>query len=123
MAARPLVCVVDDDESVREALPDFLAINGFDALAFASAEEFLDSGAQGRAHCLLLDIAMPGMSGPELYQELRARGHAIATIFISAVLNEDVQADLMSRGAVVCLTKPFTQAELRMALQMALGAA
>lgn len=123
MSSRLLVAIVDDDESIREAMPDYLSVHGFDALAFASAEEFLNSGTIDRTRCLFLDIALPGMSGPELFAELRIRGHAIATVFISARLNEEIRADLMRRGAILCLSKPFSDRELRIALQMATGAA
>ena len=72
---RPLLSVVDDDESVRESLPDLLREFGFAARAFSSAEEFLTSDCLGQTSCLILDIAMPGMTGPELYQELKRRGN------------------------------------------------
>ena len=71
MAKRPLISVVDDDESVRESLPDLLREFGFDAQAFSSAEEFLGSGLVEQTDCLILDVAMPGRSGPELQQDLR----------------------------------------------------
>ena len=123
VSSRVLVAVVDDDESIREAMPDYLSVHGCDALAFASAEEFLHSGIIDRTRCLFLDIALPGMSGPELFEELRLRGHAIATVFISARMTEDVRADLLRRGALFCLAKPFSDTELRTALRMATGAA
>ena len=121
MAGRLLVGVVDDDESVRESLPELLGLLGFDARAFASAEEFLRCGSLQNTHCLVLDITMPGMSGPELYSELLARGHAIPTIFISAHINENVRSDLMKQGAIACLMKPFNEKELGYALQTAVG--
>ena len=80
---RPLLSVVDDDESVRESLPDLLREFGFAARAFPSAEEFLSSGCVDETSCLILDIAMPGMTGPELHQELKRRGQEIPTIFIT----------------------------------------
>jgi FixJ family two-component response regulator len=123
MAVRLLVAVVDDDESVRESLPDFLAMLGFNSLVFGSAAEFLLSEALSKIRCLILDIAMPRMSGVELYQELLSRGLAMPTIFISAHLNEDVQSDLMKRGAIACLCKPFRENELRAAIRLAVGAA
>ena len=72
---RPLVSVVDDDESVRESLPDLLKEFGFAVRAFSSPEEFLASDCVGQTKCLILDIAMPGMSGPDLQRELKLRGH------------------------------------------------
>jgi FixJ family two-component response regulator len=121
MAVRPIVTVVDDDESVRESLPDLLVALGFDAKAFASAEEFLSSDAVLQTRCLILDVAMPGISGPELHRELLARGHAIATIFITAHIDETVRAGLLRQGAVACLYKPFSDKELRAALHSGLG--
>ena len=84
MVSRPLVSVVDDDESVRESLPDLLREFGFAAEAFASAEEFLASDRIGAIRCLILDIAMPGMSGPDLQRELKRRARAIPIVFITA---------------------------------------
>src|ERR1700756_410655 len=84
MPPQPLVSVVDDDESVRESLPDLLRELGYAAKAFASAEGYLASGCIPETRCLVLDIAMPGMSGPDLHRELILRGHAIPAIFITA---------------------------------------
>jgi FixJ family two-component response regulator len=118
---RALVSVVDDDESVRESLPDLLKELGFAANAFASAHEFLTSGCVVATRCLLLDIAMPGMSGPELQRELTLRGHAIPIIFITARGDETVRQQLLEQGAVECLFKPFSEQQLRAALDAALG--
>jgi len=85
---RPLVAVVDDDESVRESLPDLLGELGFGAGVFASAEEFLASGSVRQTQCLVLDIAMPGMTGLDLQRELQARGHGIPIVFITAQKDE-----------------------------------
>jgi FixJ family two-component response regulator len=122
MAGRPIVTVVDDDESVRESLPDLLAELGFEAKAFTSAEEFLRSDAARYSRCLILDVAMPGLSGPELHRELLAHGRSIPTIFITAHINEDVRDGLMRQGAIAFLYKPFSEEELRAALHLALGA-
>jgi len=119
---RALVSVVDDDESVRESLPDLLRELGFAANAFASAHEFLTSGDVRLTRCLLLDIAMPGMSGPELQQELTVRGHAIPIVFITARADETVRHQLVALGAVECLFKPFNEEQLRAALDAALRA-
>ena len=120
MARRPLVSVVDDDESVRESLPDLLGELGFAAQGFASAEEFLASNSVGVTSCVILDVAMPGMSGPELHLELRRRGHAIPTIFITARADERIRLDLLRQGAVECLFKPFSDRALRAALDAAM---
>jgi FixJ family two-component response regulator len=121
MTNRPLVSVVDDDESVRESLPDLLKEFGYTAKAFSSAEEFLSSGYVEKTRCLITDIAMPGMSGPDLQSELKRREHRIPTIFITAHGLERVRADLMEQGAVACLPKPFSDEALLEALNIGLG--
>ncbi len=118
---RPLVIVVDDDESVRESLPDLLRYCGFDTEAFPSAEAFLDSGAVARADCLLLDVGLPGLSGPDLHQELLRRGHRIPTVFITAQGDQSLGPRLVARGAVACLFKPLRDTVLLDALTAALG--
>ncbi len=85
---RPLVSVVDDDESVRESLPDLLWEFGCAVRAFASAEEFLISDCVAETRCLILDIAMPGMSGPDLQHELKRRRQEIPIVFITAHADE-----------------------------------
>jgi len=107
MDTRSLVSVVDDDESVREALPDLLREFGFVAEAFASAESFLASDAMTETSCLILDVAMPGMSGPELQQELIRRRQHIPIVFITAGGDESVRSRLVAQGAVDCLFKPL----------------
>src|SRR5262245_54705193 len=81
---RSVVVVVDDSDSVRESLPDLLAQVGYEVEAFESAEAFLVSPAMKEASCLVLDVGLPGMSGPELQQELKRRGTAIPIVFITA---------------------------------------
>jgi FixJ family two-component response regulator len=111
-----LISVVDDDVSSRESLPDLLRLFGFAAVTFVSAEEFLASDALAKTRCLLLDVSMPGMSGPQLQSELRRRGSAIPIIFITAHIDQELRADLIARGAVECLFKPFSEQDLRSAL-------
>lgn len=120
---RSLVAVVDDDESVRESLPDLLEEFGFAAQAFSSAEEFLATGDIGQTRCLILDIAMPGMSGPELQRELARRKQRIPIVFITAHEDETVRPHLLAQGAVECLFKPFSEAALLTALNTALRVA
>ena len=121
MTPRPsLVSVVDDDESMREALPDLLRQFGFAAEAFASAEAFLASEFIGETGCLLLDVAMPGMSGPDLQQELNRRLKRIPIVFITAYGDASVLRRLLARGAVRCLVKPFSDAALLDAVGAAL---
>jgi FixJ family two-component response regulator len=119
---RLLVSVVDDDESVRESLPDLLKELGFAARAFSSAEEFLKSDTILRTECLILDIAMPGMSGPELQRELKRRQIQTPIIFITAHQDERVRRGTVDQGAAECLLKPFTDTALIRALNAALGA-
>jgi FixJ family two-component response regulator len=120
IARLALVTVVDDDESVRESLPDLLKELGFAVQAFASAEAFLASEVIERTDCLLLDIAMPGMTGPELQQELASGGRTIPIVFITADHDATVRPRLMAKGAVECLFKPFSEAALSNALAVAL---
>jgi FixJ family two-component response regulator len=120
IARLALVTVVDDDESVRESLPDLLKELGFAVQAFASAEAFLASEVIERTDCLLLDIAMPGMTGPELQQELASGGRTIPIVFITADHDATVRPRLMANGAVECLFKPFSEAALSNALAVAL---
>jgi FixJ family two-component response regulator len=114
---RSLVSVVDDDESVRESLPDLLTEFGYSARTFSSALEFLASDALDRTRCLLLDIAMPVMTGIELQAELKRQDKRIPIIFISATRDESVQARVIELGAAACLTKPFSDTALLEALR------
>jgi FixJ family two-component response regulator len=116
-----LVSVVDDDESIRESLPDLLRELGLAVEVFASAEDFLASGHLGQTRCLLLDVAMPGMSGVELYEELARRGHAIPVVFITAQQDDRLRARVLAAGAVECLRKPFGEAALLNAVNSAIG--
>jgi FixJ family two-component response regulator len=118
-----LVSVVDDDESVRESLPHLLRKFGFAAEAFASAEEFLASEFVGQTRCLILDIAMPGMSGPALQMELVRRHQAIPIVFITAHGDDTVRPRVLEAGAVECLFKPFSATALRAAVDTALRVA
>lgn len=120
MDNRSLVSVVDDDESVRESLPDLLRVCGFSARAFASAEEFLASGLTHGTSVLILDVAMPGMSGPDLQQELEHRELSIPIVYVTARRDETVRSSLRRGGAVECLFKPFSEAALLDAVERAL---
>ena len=120
MLTRSLVAVVDDDQSVRESLPDLLREFGFRSEAFSSAEEFLASDCIDQTRCLILDIAMPGMSGPDLQRELMLRRRQIPIVFITAHGDETVRPRLLEQGAVECLMKPFSDTALRAAVNAAL---
>lgn len=117
---RPLVAVVDDDESVRESLPDLLGEFGCAARTFSSAEQFLASDCVDQARCLILDIAMPGMSGTDLHRELKLRGQAVPVIFITASTDKTIGPQLLKQGAVACLFKPFSDTALLAAVNSAL---
>jgi FixJ family two-component response regulator len=117
---RSLVSVVDDDESIRESLPDLLREFGFAAQAFASAEDFLASDYVHQTRCLILDVAMPGMTGPDLQRELTLRRQQIPIVFITAQRDETVRPRIMEQGAVECLSKPFSDTALLAALNTAL---
>ena len=119
---RLLVSVVDDDESVRESLPDMLREFGYAVRAFSSAHEFLASDCIAQTRCLILDVAMPGMTGPELQRELAFRRQRIPIVFITAHRDEVIRPHLLEQGAVECLFKPFSEAALCEALDAALRA-
>jgi len=120
MVMGSLVSVVDDDESVRESLPDLLREFGFEARAFSSAEGFLASDCVGQTRCLVLDISMPSMSGPDLQRELMLRRQEIPIVFITAHKDEAVRRRALEQGAVECLFKPFSDTALFEAVNAAL---
>jgi len=120
MVGRSLVSVVDDDESVRESLPDLLREFGYAVQTFSSAEEFLASDYVDQTSCLILDIAMPGMAGPDLQRELTLRGQEIPIVFITGNRDESIRPRLLEQGAVECLFKPFSDTALLDALHTAL---
>lgn len=115
-----VVSIVDDDLSVRESLPDLLKELGYSARAFASGEEFLASTHVGQTACLIVDVAMPGMSGPELQRELRQRGDETPIIFMTATDDRAIRERALREGATDCLAKPFTDTALLEALARAL---
>jgi FixJ family two-component response regulator len=121
MNAQLLISVVDDDLSVRESVPELLKELGFTAQAFSSAMEFLASDALLHSSCLILDVAMPVMSGPELFRELRRRNVKTPVVFITAGKDEAVRSRLLGDGAVECLFKPFSDTALLQALNKAVG--
>jgi FixJ family two-component response regulator len=117
---RPLLSVVDDDEMLRESLPDLLREFGFAARAFSSGQEFLSSEYLDETKCLILDVAMPGMSGLDVQRELNRRGQAIPVIFITGQKDEDVRKQAFRQGAVKFLYKPFSDSALLDAVNAAL---
>jgi FixJ family two-component response regulator len=115
-----LLSVIDDDESIRESLPDLLREFGFDARAFSSAREFLSSDSLDATRCLILDIAMPGMTGLDLQQELKRRGQEIPIIFITGQKDDGIRKQAFKQGAVKFLYKPFSDTALLDAINAAL---
>ena len=120
MSGAPVVSIVDDDESVRTAMTDMVESFGFTVGAFASAEEFLRSERLNDTACLILDVQMPGMSGPELYARLMALGHRIPTMFVTAFHDARIHDRVMKAGAVCCLAKPFNRNEFLICIRTAL---
>ena len=121
MISVSLISVVDDDESVRESLEGLLKSVGFRVEAFALAMDFLNSQALEATDCLILDVRMPGMSGPELQRKLITSQRSIPIVFITAHGDEAVRARVLGDGAVDCLLKPFTEDALLNAVHAALG--
>jgi FixJ family two-component response regulator len=120
MAQSSLVSIVDDDESVRESLPDLLREFGFSVQAFSSAEAFLQSEWMALTQCLVLDIAMPGMTGPELQRELAHREPDMPIVFMTAHATEVVRPGVIGKSAVACLIKPFSPGDLLEAINAGL---
>jgi len=121
MTKHRLVSVVDDSESVRESLPDLLQQVGFAVQAFSSAEAFLASEAASQTSCLILDVGLPGMSGPDLQEELIRRGSDIPIVFVTAQDDKSLRPRLIAHRAAACLFKPFSDTALLEAVEAALG--
>ena len=121
MSKRSLVCIIDDNESVRESLPDLVQHAGYEVQTFASGEEFLGSPAIEEATCLILDVGLPGISGPDLHNEMIRRGRLLPVVFITAQADGSLPSRLVAAGAVACLLKPFSDMALLDALQAACG--
>jgi FixJ family two-component response regulator len=115
-----LIAIVDDDKSVQSALQDLVESEGLSTLCFGSAEQFLDSGAQRNAACLIADIRMPGMSGLELQAKLKADRCRIPIIFITAHGDAKMQTQALREGALKFLAKPFDNTVLLEALHAAI---
>jgi FixJ family two-component response regulator len=115
-----LIAVVDDDHSVRESLRGLLESLGFGVRTFASAGELLESECATESDCLILDVRMPGMRGPDLQRELVRRGSAVPIVFITAYGDEEIRPRVLSEGAVDCLLKPFSEEALLRAIRNAI---
>jgi FixJ family two-component response regulator len=116
-----LISVVDDDESVRESLPDLLREFGFAVQTFESGEQFFASASMEQSQCLILDIAMPGMSGFDVQRGLRARNNHVPIVFITAQREKNAHRYSTEDGVVACLLKPFSDIALLEAIRFAMG--
>lgn len=117
----PLVAVVDDDQSIREALENLISSIGYEVRLFASAEDFLDSDATVITDCAVLDMRLPGISGVELQRRLVADGKSIPSIIVTAQADERAQAEAAAAGAIAFLRKPFKEEVLLEAIDSALS--
>ncbi len=115
-----LIAVVDDDISVRESVESLLKSVGFHVNTYSSAEEFLGSPKLNAADCLVLDVRLDGMSGPDLQRELKVSGHSIPIVFVTAHETEALRARMLADGAIDCLLKPFNDDTLLNAVEIAL---
>jgi FixJ family two-component response regulator len=120
MTREHCIAIVDDDQSVRDAVTNLFRSMGFPAVAFASAEEFLNSGSLDTASCIVLDVQMPGMGGLSLQSHLAATGRQIPIVFVTGYPDAVVRDKAMSLGAVCFLTKPFNEDDLVDGLRSAL---
>ena len=120
MPKRPMISIVDDDLSARDATLDLIRALGFTAKAFQCADDFLSSDSIGKTSCLISDMRMPGMSGLELYNHLVAMGNPIPTILVTAFPNDRDQARALQVGILCYLSKPFSEAELLENIHLAL---
>ena len=118
--ATELICVVDDDESVRRSTRLLIESLGFRVATFESAEAFLKSEKRHDTSCLILDVQMPGISGLQLQTRLARDGHSIPVIFITAYDDNQSRRQAMQAGAVAFLDKPFTDDQLLQAIRSAL---
>ena len=121
MPETPLVAIVDDDKSIRNATQDLLKAAGFSTAVFEDAESFLGSASRASAACVVADMRMPGRSGLELYQELVASGRGIPTVIITAHPEELTQARAREAGITCYLSKPFAPDELLECVREALA--
>jgi two-component system, LuxR family, response regulator FixJ len=118
---RPVIAVVDDDLSVREALENLISSVGYEVKLFASAEAFLNSDARANTDCAVLDLRLPGLSGIELQRKLATNGQSIPSIIITAQGDDEARAEAAAAGAVAFINKPFKEETLLAAIDSALN--
>ena len=121
MNEKPLIAILDDDESMRDATDNLLQSAGFSTATFPDAESFLSSAIRSRAACVVADMRMPGMTGLQMYQQLRARGEQIPTVLITAYPGSSLRTQARQAGITCCLSKPFAPDELLECVHEALG--
>ena len=121
MPNKPVITIVDDDESVREATMSLMRALGFTSEAYPCAEDFLKSGRVQRTSCLIADVRMPGMTGLELHRRLVASGNPIPTVLITAHPDDGIRAAALQAGIICYLTKPFSEDDLLGCIHSALG--
>lgn len=121
MPAIPMICIIDDDESVRESVSDLVQSLGYRVASFASAEEYLQSDYVGKSSCVITDLRMPGMSGADLQARLLAAGQKTPIIFITSFPSEDIRMQVLKAGAFGFFNKPFNDDSLVECLNKAVG--
>ena len=123
MSQQPLIAIVDDDDSLRQALLSLMRALGYASEAYPCAEDFLSSGRLQHTACLIADVRMPGMSGLDLHRRLVVAGHRIPTVLITAHGDENARARALAAGVVCYLTKPFDEDDLLGCIRAAIGQA
>lgn len=123
MNASSVIAVIDDDASVRLALQSLLRSFGYEVMLFPSAMAFLDAPERHEPDCIISDVQMPQMSGPDLQDQLASDGDRVPMIFITAFPEKAVEARVIERGAVAILSKPFDGNEIAAHVERALGSA
>lgn len=121
MPKTPLVAVVDDDEAIREALCDLMMVTGLACSTFDSAPAFLNDNSPTEADCLITDVRMPGMSGIDLLERMRAGGSNLPVIVLTSVLDAGARAKALELGAQAWLTKPVADETLLDQIRSAIG--
>jgi FixJ family two-component response regulator len=120
MSHNQMVSIVDDDPLAREGIKELVESLGYKALAFVSAQDFLQSGAIAKTSCLITDLQMPGLNGLELQERLQSQGYHTPVILITAYPNEKHRSRAIGAGAIGFLSKPFEEQSLLECLTIAM---